>query len=170
MRTLVFLVTGILLWATSAMAVNWSKAAGDVYESRLCTGSYDTIWTSTAYDTLAANSDSTALLLRNWSPHPGWEYALYFGALTGTGSDSVSVRVCVRGKDKNGTVLRNYDCDTLLAAANDPCDLGIGGYVFGTIYDVKLVATADTKIGSQLIINQIYLVQRRKLSANIPGM
>jgi hypothetical protein len=111
------------------------------------------------FDTLAAAGDSVTLKSA-WTPVDGsWEYFIFWDALTGTGSDSVAVAIEVQSLSPSGVVLKSTRVDTITAATAGSLVLPIGDSIFGFAYTVKAKAIAG--IGTQLILNRMYLGRRR---------
>lgn len=112
-----------------------------------------------AYDTLAADNDSTAKFLSGFKPDKGYQYILVRDAITGTGSDSVEVEVVVDTKDGSGNLLYRTLVDSFTSSAGEAIFLPIGETLIGHKFDVHLKAGAA--VGTQVILNRLYLYRRK---------
>jgi hypothetical protein len=112
-----------------------------------------------ANDTLTADGDSS-VLFSNFVPESGWRYRLGRAAISGTGADSVVVRIILRPEDFNNVPICTVAVDTFTAAAGEYIEIPFGTYP-GKQYDI--VAEGDGDIGTQVILNRMQLFRVRPI-------
>lgn len=117
-----------------------------------------TLSASTGYDTIG-DGDSVVFLDAFVPDRQGWEYVLTRDAITGTGSDSVSVQIRLDAKDSADALIYSTNIDTMTAAAGEAIVVPFGSQAIGYQYDLKGVAYGDD--GGQVIFNRIYMYRRR---------
>lgn len=120
-----------------------------------------TISNAAAYDTIVSTATATVLLAYT-TDRFGSEYTLVWDAITGTGSDSVNLRVQVTALNASSASLYTTEVDTIANALGGATNLGLGSTIVGSKYTVKLIGTALN--GTQVILNRMYLYKRKPVS------
>jgi hypothetical protein len=110
-----------------------------------------------AWDTLVATD--SAVVIAKVTPADGAEMVLVRGAITGGGSDSVSVKVVVDHMGADNALMFRSVVDTLSSADGEAISLAVSPAAW---YRVKLIGYGAN--GGQVILNRFQLFQRRVLT------
>jgi hypothetical protein len=130
----------------------------------------DTIIATGLLDTVKSATDSITFFSRTRF-EPGWEYILVTDHISGTGNDSIKIRLRLDGflADSGTVPIMSVNIDSITDSAGLNGELGgeairlpIGETVFGDRFTLK--GLGYTEAGTQAIVTGAYIYKRRVLS------
>jgi len=151
---LIILVCSFALFAQGALSANTVEG---LYSTAI-----DEVITLDALDTMAA-VDSYTVYTR-FKPRRDQEYILNLAPFTGTGSDSVDLKIRVDAYDASNNLIGSIDCDSLTTASGYWSLMPFNRSIIGYRYTIKLLGI--TGAGTQLIVHGVRMYKRMPYSYN----
>lgn len=110
-----------------------------------------------AFDTVV--STDSVILYNKKRFEPGWEYILTRRPITGTGTDSLYMKLILDALSEDGTLYYRTTIDSPMVAGGNSLLLPIGSSCYGEKFTIKVIGYTGN--GGQLILPYMRLQRRR---------